>query len=133
MNTNTRSASGSDNEQAAVRLGGNRNDRSVLGNDQRGVVLASLVSVVLGIIFIMLGLRFVFRFFGADPANEVAHFVYAITQPLVAPFTGLFRAQEAVESMPSLEVPTLVAMLVYGFAAAVLNGILSAGRHHSVR
>jgi uncharacterized protein YggT (Ycf19 family) len=60
----------------------------------------------------LLGLRFILRLIGANPAAPFGAFIYAVTQPLLWPFEGLV-ANPGVRGGPVFELITLVAMIVY--------------------
>lgn len=99
-----------------------------LRHDERGFFAAGIINVVFGIILTLLALRFVLRLLGANPANGFASFVYDLSQPLVAPFFGLFRTQAEL-STARFELATLIAILVYGLVAGILSRLFfSAGR-----
>ncbi len=65
----------------------------------------------LGLVEILLGLRFLLKLLGANPDSGFGTFIYGITGLLVMPFTGLFPAWGSGEAI--LETTTLVAMLVF--------------------
>jgi len=48
------------------------------------------IYLVFGILEGLLGIRFVLGLLGANPAAGFAQFIYGITDPLIAPFVGLF-------------------------------------------
>lgn len=79
---------------------------------------------VVGIVELLLLLRFVLMLFGARLV-PFADFVYALSAPFVAPFAGIFRA---VDSGPgTLESSIIVAMIVYlfiGWGVAVLISLI---------
>lgn len=60
----------------------------------------------------LLGLRFILRLMGANPASPFGAFVYAVTQPLLMPFEGLV-ANPGVRGGPVFEMVTIVAIIVY--------------------
>ena len=66
---------------------------------------------VLGILQITLGLRFALKLMAANPDSGFSQFIYGITGPFSAPFTGLVATPAAKGSV--LEVTTLIAMAVY--------------------
>lgn len=66
---------------------------------------------VLGLVEVLLGLRFILKLMGANPDSGFGTFMYGITGLFVMPFTGLTPSWEAGAAI--LEVSTLVAMLVY--------------------
>lgn len=102
---------------------------SPMKNDERGFIAASIVNAVFGIILTLLALRFVFRFLGANPLNPFANFVYEFTQPLVAPFYGLFSIQAPLETA-RLELATIIALIVYAVIGGILAVALDGRRAH---
>jgi uncharacterized protein YggT (Ycf19 family) len=84
-----------------------------------------LLSAILGIIEVLVGLRFVFRLFGANPDNAIVNAVYNWSTPFVAPFAGIF-GQSATVTNTGLTTTgvfdwtALIALVVYGLIAAVL-------------
>ncbi len=59
--------------------------------DYRVNIAERVIWFVASVILVILALRFVFAFLGANPANAFANFIYSVSQPLVAPFFGLFK------------------------------------------
>lgn len=66
---------------------------------------------ILGLVEIMLGLRFVLKLLGANPDSGFGTFIYGVTGLLVMPFTGLLPTWESGGAI--FETTTLVAMLVF--------------------
>jgi uncharacterized membrane protein len=66
---------------------------------------------LLGLVEVLLGLRFLLKLMGANPDSGFGTFMYGITGLFVMPFTGLTPSWESGAAI--LEVSTLVAMLVY--------------------
>lgn len=98
--------------------------------DERGVVGAGIVNFVFGIILTVLALRFVLRLLGANGANAFVSTIYNFSQPLVAPFFGIFNYQAQLETA-RFEIATLIALLVYGIIAGILARVLFTNRHHA--
>jgi uncharacterized membrane protein len=73
--------------------------------------VARIVYTILGVLQILLGLRFALKLIAADPNAGFAAFIYGITAPFVAPFAGLV-ANWSTGAMV-FEVTTLIAMAVY--------------------
>jgi len=89
---------------------------------------------IAGLFLIDLGLRFFFKLTGANAGSGFANFIYGTTEPLVAPFRGIFGA--AASGAAVFEPVTLVAMLVYALVAwllVLLLGILLGGPSRGVR
>ncbi|MFH1878759.1 MAG: YggT family protein [Candidatus Omnitrophota bacterium] len=51
--------------------------------------LALLLSLLFNIIYFVLVLRIVLSWVGADPSNEIVRVIYAVSEPLLAPFRRL--------------------------------------------
>jgi hypothetical protein len=97
--------------------------------DYRANIAERVVWLVAGVILAILAFRFVFTFLGANPANSFAHFIYSVSQPLVAPFFGLFN-YNYVYGVSKFETYTLVAIAVYALAAAGIARLVTLGRHY---
>jgi uncharacterized protein YggT (Ycf19 family) len=91
-------------------------------------ILNDFIMIVLGIVELFLGLRFVLRLFGANPAAPFAQFVYASSAPLLEPFRNIFPVA-VIEPGSAMEFSTLFAMIVYAlFAYLVIELVAWAGR-----
>ena len=93
------------------------NERVVPAEDadhNRGVSKAAqIVWFIVGVITSLLLLRAVLALLGANLANQFASFIYALTEPLVAPFRGLLQIGEFQAGVSRLEIETLLAAAVY--------------------
>ena len=83
----------------------------------------SVIWTTLGIVEIFLGIRFVLHLIAANPDSGFAQFIYGITGWLVAPFTGLVGTPAS--GGTTLEVTTLIAMLIYALFIWVVVRVLS--------
>lgn len=81
--------------------------RESSGND--GVVAA--VWWVVGLIDTLIAIRFLLKMFGANTGSAFVAFMYALTDPLVAPFHGIFNTAAAGRSV--FEPESIVAILIY--------------------
>lgn len=66
---------------------------------------------VAGVVDILIALRFVCKLFAASTLSSFIVFLYSITDPLVAPFQGIFGEPAARGAV--LEPASLVAIVVY--------------------
>jgi YggT family protein len=90
-------------------------------------MIASIIYGIGGFIEALIGLRFVLRLLGANPASGFVDMVYSWSTPFVAPFSGIFGQNATV--VPGTGVVTqsvfdwtaLVALLVIGLIVAVLG------------
>lgn len=78
---------------------------------------------VLGVLEVILFLRFLFRLLGANEGNAFITFLYALSLIFVGAFNGIFNDQALGHSV--FELSTLTAMLIY---ALIAWGIVSLGR-----
>ena len=74
-----------------------------------------VVWLIFGIIEILIGLRVVLKLVGANPANGFAHFVYGVAALFLGPFFGITNSPSFGGMV--LEVPSLIAMIVYALVA----------------
>ena len=84
--------------------------------------IVQIVYYITGLIIAILGIRFVLQLLGASRGSTFVDLIYSITEPLVAPFYGIF--QNAISyGNARLELESLFAMIVYllvGWAIANL-------------
>ena len=78
---------------------------------------------VLGVLEVILLLRFLFRLLGANQGSSFVVFLYNLSHVFVVPFYGIFNDPTFGNSV--LEITTLIAMLIYALLAW---GIVSLGR-----
>lgn len=105
---------------------------SVSVKDSQHGFIASIISLLFGLVIGILALRFVFRLLGANEANAFVSWIYQASTPLVAPFFGIFNASPDLTT-GIFEVATLLAILVYGVIASLVTGILAGGSRRSHR
>jgi hypothetical protein len=74
-----------------------------------------IIWYILGIIEVLLALRFILKLTGANPFSGFVDFIYTASRPLAAPFYGIFNVDVAGQSV--FEWTTLIAMLVYALVA----------------
>jgi len=77
-----------------------------------------IMYTLLGILEILLGLRFVLKLIAANPDSGFSIFIYGITGVFVAPFNALIGTPAVAGSV--LEATTLIAMAVYALLFWVL-------------
>ena len=91
---------------------------------QETIVVSRAVFYILDVIESLLAIRFLLKAFGASSVASFVRFMYSITDPLVAPFRGIFPP--AVEQGLAIDWPTLVAMLVYALIAYLIIRLVRA-------
>src|SRR5581483_12087859 len=77
--------------------------------------VSQAIYLIFGIVEAVIVIRFILRLLGANAEAGFASFIYRISNPLVAPFLGLFGAPQ-INGMV-LELEALVAIVVYGLVA----------------
>jgi len=84
---------------------------------RRGIAakVSQAIYLIFGIVEAVIVIRFILRLLGANAEAGFASFIYRISNPLVAPFLGLFGAPQ-INGMV-LELEALVAIVVYGLVA----------------
>ena len=88
---------------------------------------AAFVGFIVGAIDILIAARFLGKLFGASSHSAFVNFIYQVSAPLVAPFTGIFG--DTGSKTNTFETASLVALVVYaviGWGIVVLIRIISA-------
>jgi hypothetical protein len=86
-----------------------------------------VIYYILGVVEVLLSLRFAFRLFGANPGSPIVDFLYAITSPLIAPFRGIFP--NVAEERYVAEWATLVGMAIYALIAIGIIRLVEIARN----
>lgn len=84
---------------------------------------------IVGIIDVLIAIRFVLKLLGASTASPFVTFMYGVTAPLVAPFNGIFGA--GAQGSYVLEPASLVAIVIYaliGWGLVTLIKLVTAPR-----
>jgi uncharacterized protein YggT (Ycf19 family) len=87
----------------------------------------AVVGFVVGIVDILIAARFLGKLLGASSQSAFVNFIYQVSSPLVAPFTGIFG--NGGNGVNSFETASLVAIVVYaviGWGIVVLIRIATA-------
>lgn len=87
-------------------------------------LLIAIVDVIFGLAVLGLGLRFILRLLGANPAAGFVDFVYRSTNPLLDPFRDIFTPY-VVEPGSVVEFSTLVAIVAYLIIAWLMTELIS--------
>jgi hypothetical protein len=85
-----------------------------------------VVWYIAGVIEVILGLRFILRLLGANPAAGFVDAVYTVSQPLMAPFANIVRNAQVSGSV--FDWNTLIAMVVYWMLAWAIVRMFFIGR-----
>jgi hypothetical protein len=87
-------------------------------------IFGRIVYYVLGVIEVLLGLRFVLRMLGANAQSAFVQFIYSVSAIFMAPFTAVFKT--TVAEGAKLEWSILVAMAVYALIAWGIVALIGA-------
>lgn len=91
-------------------------------------VASRVINYIVGAIEFALALRLVFKLLAANAANGFVSFVYSLTDPLVQPFSGIFRVAvvRGAEGTSVFEPSVIVAMVVYAIIGWLIVRLLTA-------
>ena len=78
--------------------------------------ITSVIYFLLGVLEVILGLRFIFRLLGANEGSSFISFLYSLSHPFVGMFNGIFNDQ-SIGSTGVFEISTILAMLIYALIA----------------
>lgn len=85
--------------------------------------IAKLVEYLVFIVEVFLLLRFALKLFGANPGAPFVAWMYATTDPLLAPFRGIFPSP-VIEQGFVFEFSTLFAMVIYAIIAWIIGDLI---------
>jgi hypothetical protein len=94
---------------------------------------ATVIYFILGVLEVILGLRFIFRLLGASVSSDFTTFLYNLAHAFIVPFNGIFNDQ-TLGTRSVFELSTLVAMLIYaliGWGLVALSRVLFAPMYNS--
>lgn len=90
-------------------------------------LVQGITNLFVGVVEVFLGLRFVFRLFNANQANELVAWLYDVSGELLEPFRGIFPDQ-AINPGFVLEFSTLFAMVAYALIGFLILALVDALR-----
>jgi uncharacterized protein YggT (Ycf19 family) len=82
-----------------------------------------VIALVFTVLEVLLLVRFTFKLLGANADQAFVSAIYGITEPLVAPFRGIF-AQPA--GTPVVEIATLLSIIFFVLVAALIVALVRA-------
>lgn len=85
----------------------------------KSLIPERVVYYMLGILEVLLGFRFLFKLFGANPESGFVSFIYSVSGVFVSPFTTIFMSQPTpgIDTEAIMEFGTIIAMIVYALIA----------------
>lgn len=82
-------------------------------------IFIALTNFITNLVVGLIGLRIILKFFGASQSAAFVNWVYETSEPLLAPFIGMFPAP-LLEGGFILEFSAIFAILVYSFLGYIL-------------
>lgn len=86
--------------------------------------VVGLINFFLWLVEVFLALRFILRFFAADPTNGFVHWIYNSSDVLMQPFRGIFPST-VIGNNHVVDFSALFAMVVYGLIALAFASLAS--------
>jgi YggT family protein len=90
----------------------------------RRSVPAAIISFIVGVIQLILILRFLFQLFHANEAAAFTQLIFGLSQPLLLPFAAIFPNIEFSNGFV-VELSTIVAIIVYSVVGILLKRLFS--------
>jgi uncharacterized protein YggT (Ycf19 family) len=87
-------------------------------------LLLAIINTALSFIEILIGVRILFVFFGANRQAPFVQWLYAASNPLLAPFRNIFPSPNLNHEF-IIEVPSIIALIIYAFAGYLLVELLN--------
>lgn len=87
-------------------------------------VLLYLINLVFGLIELIIGLRIILKFLGANPNTPFVSWVYEVSRTLLFPFQGIFPSP-VLSGGFVLEMSAIVALLVYALIAYIISQVVT--------
>jgi uncharacterized protein YggT (Ycf19 family) len=89
------------------------------------VLARRVVGLLFGVIVALIGLRIVLLALGANAGNAIVDGIYSITEPLVAPFRGVFSIDQVRPTGNNeIDIAALVAIVGWSLIALLIIAIL---------
>ena len=96
-------------------------DRAYVEAGPSGATTAArIVTFAFGILQVLLILRIVLLLLVANPGNGLVDAIFAITQPFVEPFIGMFSLDKVTSGQSVLDVAAIVALIAWTLIEALI-------------
>jgi uncharacterized protein YggT (Ycf19 family) len=82
-----------------------------------------VIALVFTVLEVLLLVRFTFKLLGANANQPFVSAIYGITEPLVAPFRGIFAQPDGT---PIVEIATLLSIVFFVLVAALIVALVRA-------
>ncbi len=93
--------------------------------------ITNIVWYIVGLIEVLIAIRFILKVFGANPNSSFVDFIYNITGVLTAPFDSIFRVTSSTSGIVHsvFEPSILVAAAVYGLIGWGIVSLINVDRN----
>jgi uncharacterized protein YggT (Ycf19 family) len=91
-------------------------------------IIFTVIEIIFDVIAILLAVRILLRFFGANSSNMLVAWLYDTTGQLTAPFAGIFPNAH-VSGFFVVDIAAIIALIVYSFIGYVLLNFVSDMRY----
>lgn len=107
-----------------------RRTTSTASSAETQLTVINGVWLILGILEVILGLRFVLKLLGANAASSFVNLVYSVSRIFVSPFNGIFTTPtlKGNVSVSVFETATLIAIVIYALIVWGIVKLLSLNR-----
>jgi hypothetical protein len=97
-------------------------------------MIGGIIYAIGGFIEALIGLRFVFRLFGANPDSTFVSWIYSWSTPFVRPFAGIFGQNATVTGTGTVTTgvfdwTALIALVIVGIIVALIGAMFNRNRH----
>ena len=82
-----------------------------------------LVALIFTVLEVLLLVRFALKLFGANAAQPLASAFYAVTEPLVGPFRGIFGQPDGTQAF---EIAALLSIIFFMLVGALIVALVRA-------
>src|SRR5664279_11736 len=91
-----------------------------------GNLVANIIYIMFSILEALLAFRLVFKLLGANSSSGFVSFIYALTEPFVMPFYGIFGrvTTDGATTTAVFEPAVLIAMIVYALICWAIISIV---------
>jgi membrane-bound metal-dependent hydrolase YbcI (DUF457 family) len=83
-------------------------------------LIRAFTEIVLGLVSVFVGLRFILKLFGASTSAPFVDWVYSTSAPLLTPFEGMFPTPEVANGFV-IEFSALFALIIYMLLAYLIQ------------
>ena len=99
-----------------------------VGRSRTAARVSQVIDYLFFIVYALLAIRLVLALLAARRGTGFVQFIYALTDPLYAPFKGIV-ASPTTDTGNVLAWPIVIALIVYAVLHAIINGLLRLVAH----